>query len=159
MATYDQTPGSTSQVGGTISASGRVPYLVSQDLNWATAATAAGATLAAGDIIQLIDVPAHTMIIGVGAEVTTAANSTGNEVISVTTSVSATTWVQKQACNSVGYMAEKATAATFGGTPKRSTAADTIDVTLGSTGGTSPTSGVVRVYATLMSYDGFDGIN
>jgi len=117
MATYDQTPGSTSQVGGTISASGRVPYLVSQDLNWATAATAAGATLAAGDIIQLIDVPAHTMIIGVGAEVTTAANSTGNEVISVTTSVSATTWVQKQPGNSVGYMAEKATAATFGELP------------------------------------------
>jgi len=159
MATVDLTPGTTSQVGSTISASGRTPYFVSQDLDWAKAATAKGSALAAGDIIQLIDLPANTMLIGAGAEVTTVANSTGDEVVTLQASVVSTTYVTAQAVNALGYLAEKTAGDTFGVNAARNTSADTLDIVLGSTGGTSPTSGVVRVFATLMSYDGFDGIN
>lgn len=159
MATVDLTPGTTSQIGTTISASGRTPYFVSQDLDLAKAVTAKGSALAASDVIQVMDIPANTMIIGAGFEVTTAANSTGDEELSLQTSVSATTWVSNRPINALGYANEITTGGTFGTLARRSTAADTLDCVLGATGvTTSPATGVIRVFATLMSYDDNQGI-
>ena len=46
------------------------PYLVEVTVDFAAAATAKGSVLATNDIIQCIDVPAETMILNAGLEIT-----------------------------------------------------------------------------------------
>ena len=54
----------------------REPYVVKKSVSFATAATTKGSNLVAGDYIQVLQVPANTMVIGGGVRITTATTST-----------------------------------------------------------------------------------
>ena len=58
---------------------GRTPYLVQNSIDFGAAATAKGTALAAADIIEAITVPANTMILDAGFEVTTVHAGTSTD--------------------------------------------------------------------------------
>lgn len=124
----------------------RVPYFVEYELNYATALTAKGSALAASDIIEVINIPANTVVLGAGARVKTAADST-TLTVHVGTGVDADEWVAS--------LDGKATAGTSGADLNPDTnwktydAADTIDVTFATLTGTLST-GKLLVYALMM---------
>ena len=72
MALGDNT---TSVARGSM-ARGRQPYMIQADLNFATAASDKGTALAANDVIPGLTIPANTLIIAAGFEVTTAHSGT-----------------------------------------------------------------------------------
>lgn len=124
-----------------------VPYLVEKELNWATVLTAKGSALASSDVIESIYIPANTVVLGAGARIKTAADST-TLTLHVGTGVDNDEWVAS--------LDGKATAGTSGADLNPDTnwktydAADTIDVTFATLTGTL-TSGKVIVYALMMS--------
>ena len=136
-------------------ARGRQPYMVQQTLDLAAAATAKGSALAANDIIEAITVPAETLILTAGFEMTasvqTAADgctaNLGVTGVDVTRFVSAFDIDDNSASltSGVGYatMAD-ASAPIFIETE------DTIDWEL-QAATTAPTEGKVRVFAVLMN--------
>lgn len=134
---------------------GSVPYLVDVEIDLAAAATAKGSALAAADVIEAIDVPANTMILNAGMEVTTAVDgsaSADNAWDLGVTGVDADAFVDGFAIDtaSAGDYAQNAAAfqpIVIGGT------ADTIDMLI-QAATTAPVSGVVRVWAVLMGVDG-----
>lgn len=125
----------------------RVPYLVQYELNYADALTAKGSALASADIFELIRIPAGTVVLGAGAEVKVAGDST-TLTVSIGTGADDNEWVD--ALNG------KATAGTYGtdldAVPAWNTytATDTIDVTFATLTGTL-TTGKLRVYALMMN--------
>jgi hypothetical protein len=136
-------------------ARGRQPYMVQQTIDLAAAATAKGSALAANDIIEAITVPAETLILTAGFEMTasvqTAADgctaNLGVTGVDVTRFVSAFDIDDNSASltSGVGYatMAD-ASAPIFIETE------DTIDWEL-QAATTAPTEGKVRVFAVLMN--------
>ena len=74
MATVDL---SIAQTGNT--PRGRKPYYVQNSVNFATAASSKGTALAASDVIKAITVPANTLILHAGFEVTTAHAGTSTD--------------------------------------------------------------------------------
>lgn len=56
-----------------------VPYLVEFNLDLAAAATAKGSALAAADVIQTIDLPAHTLVLSAGFEVVSVMTGTSTD--------------------------------------------------------------------------------
>lgn len=146
---------STLKVGGTSlhpSRAGnvKVPYLVENIIDFAEAATAKGSALAAADVIEALAIPAGTVVVGAGAVIVAAGNST-TLTLTVGTGTDADEWV--------ATLDGKAVAGTFGAdlnsdtTFKTFPTADTIDVTLATLTGTL-TAGKVRVYALLMDVSG-----
>lgn len=111
---------------------------------------AAGATaLAASDVLEVIPIPAGTVVSNVGMEVTTAAGVTSTLSIGdgtaaagylAATSVNATGW-----SGGVPVLSAGAFAPTLSG-GKLYSAADTIDVTIGTA---VPAAAVVRLFAVL----------
>ena len=75
MALGDNT---TSPARGS-SARGRKPYLIQADLNFATAVSDKGTALAANDVIPGLTIPANTLIMCAGFEVTTAHSGTSTD--------------------------------------------------------------------------------
>ena len=75
MALGDNT---TSVARGSM-ARGRQPYMIQADLNFATAASDKGTALAANDVIPGLTIPANTLIISAGFEVTTAHSGTSTD--------------------------------------------------------------------------------
>jgi len=138
-----------------VGARGRQPYMVQQTIDLAAAATAKGSALAANDIIEAITVPAETLILTAGFEMTasvqTAADgctaNLGVTGVDVTRFVSAFDIDDNSAdlTSGVGYatMAD-ASAPIFIETE------DTIDWEL-QAATTAPTEGKVRVFAVLMN--------
>lgn len=124
----------------------RWPYVVEYELNYADALTAKGSALAAADIIEVINIPANTVVLGAGARVKVAADST-TLTVHVGTGVDNDEWVAS--------LDGKATAGTSGADLNPDTnwktydAADTIDVTLATLTGTL-TTGKLLVYALMM---------
>lgn len=124
----------------------RVPYLVEFDLNYADALTAKGSALAASDVIECIQIPADTVVLGAGACIKVAGDSS-TLTLTVGTAADADEWV--------ATLDGKAAAGTYGADVSASptwntyAAADTIDVTFATLTGTL-TTGKVRVYALLM---------
>jgi hypothetical protein len=114
------------------------------------ARSAAGATaLAATDVLEVIPIPAGTLVSNVGMEVTTAAGVTSTLSIGdggaaagylAATSVNATGW-----SGGVPVLAAGAFAPTLSG-GKLYSAADTIDVTIGTA---VPAAAVVRIFAMM----------
>jgi hypothetical protein len=99
------------------------PYKVEFDLNLATATTTKGSALASADVLQVIDIPAKTMVWAAGLEVITPNDGT-----------------------STGDM----TSIPAAYAPLIVSADDTIDVVIGPTDGSAdPTSGVWRVFAVM----------
>ena len=149
MATITTTAGGAS-AGRT---AGAVPYLVDKFIDFAAAATAKGSALAAADVIECISVPANTVILNAGIEITTLLVGESNDTtfdLGVT-GVDADVFVD-------GFDADAATAGSYAQNaaafqPIVIATADTIDLLI-ATATTAPTAGVARVWAVLMNVDG-----
>ena len=69
----------TTSVAHGASASGRVPYYIQHELNFATAVTDKGTALASADVIPVLTIPANTAILGAGFEVTAIHTGTSTD--------------------------------------------------------------------------------
>ena len=122
------------------------PYKVEVDLDFAVATTTKGSDLAAADVLQVIDVPAKTMVWAAGFEVVTPSDGDFNVDVGITgTDVDA--FVDGFDCdsNSTGDMTNLPAAYQ----PQVVASDDTIDVLLTSGGSAYPTSGVWRAWAVM----------
>lgn len=123
-----------------------VPYMVEADLNLATALTSKGSALAAADVLQVMDIPAETVILAAGIEVTTASDGS-TFTVDLGTAANADAFVD-------GFDATSA-AGTYSQGPAAfqaitvGSSADTLDVTLATLSGGAVTSGVFRVWAIM----------
>lgn len=54
----------------------KVPYLIENEIDWAEALTAKGSALADNDVIEVLRIPAGSVILGAGAQVVTAVDAT-----------------------------------------------------------------------------------
>ena len=142
----------TTSVSRGNTARGRQPYLIQADLNFATAASDKGTALAANDVIPGLTIPANTLIISAGFEVTTAhaGTSTDTDFDFGITGGDLDNFVDGFDFDgaSVGDYGFKAgqTPVLIGGT------SDTIDVELQAMTGTT-TGGKVRMFAVCMDVD------
>jgi hypothetical protein len=133
---------------------GSVPYLVDKVIDFAAAATAKGSALAAADVIECISVPANTVILNAGIEITTVLGGESNDTtfdLGVT-GVDADVFVDGFDADAAAAGAYAQNAAAFQPVVIGATA-DTIDLLI-ATATTAPTSGVARVWAVLMNVDG-----
>ena len=126
---------------------GRLPYVVEKTIDFAVATTAKGSALAAADVIEAIDVPAQSVVLNAGYEVT--ATITGDVTIDLgVTGVDADVFVDGAvlaAATTVGTFAQNAAAYQ----PVVLGAADTVDLLIaGSTAAIS--AGKVRVWALVV---------
>jgi len=117
-------------------ARGRKPYLLSAELNFATAASDKGTALAANDVIPGLTIPANTLIMCAGFEVTSAHTGTSTDTDFDFDGASA------------GDYAFKAgqTPVLIGGT------SDTIDIEIQAMTGTT-TGGKIRMFAVCLDVD------
>lgn len=138
---------STSTTHASAASNVKLPYLVEVVIDYAEALVAKGSALAANDVIELIRVPAGTVILGAGAQVITAADSTTLTIDVGITGGDVDEWVDG--------LDAKATAGTYSTdlavSPNWTTisTADTIDALFATLTGTL-TTGKVRVYAWLL---------
>ena len=125
-----------------------MPYFVETTIDFAAAATAKGGVLAAADVIEAIDVPAGTMVLNAGFEVTAVATgeSNDNTLDLGITGVDADCFVDGFDLDAAAAGAYAQNAAAF--QPLIVGAADTIDLLI-ATASTAPTGGKVRVWAVL----------
>jgi len=133
---------------------GSVPYLVDFTVDFAAAATAKGEALAAADVIECIAVPANTVILNAGIEITTVLGGESNDTtfdLGVT-GVDADVFIDGFDADAAAAGAYAQNAAAFQPVVIGATA-DTIDLLI-ATATTAPTSGAARVWAVLMSVDG-----
>jgi len=134
------------------SARGRQPYMIQHVLNFATAASDKGTALAANDVIPGLTIPANTLILSAGLEVTAAhaGTSTDTDFDFGITGGDLDNFVDGFDFDgaSVGDYAFKAgqTPVLIGGT------ADTIDIEIQAMTGTT-TGGKVRMFAVVMHVD------
>lgn len=129
---------------------GRNPYMVQGTLDFAQAATDKGSALAAADVIPVLTIPANTVILGAGIEVTAAHAGTSTNTAFDLGIAGGANFVDGFDFDgaSVGDYATMQTTApvVIGGT------ADNLDVTLQAMTGTT-TAGKVRVFAIVMDVD------
>jgi hypothetical protein len=125
-----------------------MPYFVEKTIDFAVAATTKGTALAAADVIEAIDVPAGTMVLNAGFEVTAVATgeSNDNTLDLGITGVDADAFVDGFDLDAAAAGAYAQNAAAF--QPLIVGAADTIDLLI-ATATTAPTGGKVRVWAVL----------
>lgn len=150
MASYNVTgPGGTSGHPSR----GRKPYVVENVIDIAQVNGDSGA--ASGDVLQVMDIPAESIVLMAGLEVLTAGSS------SVTYDLGyggdADRWVDGDT-NAVGYadsrsVVDSATSGTTFGNAVTFGSADTIDITIG---GATDTAGKVRVWAVLCDVSGIE---
>ena len=132
---------------------GSVPYLVDKVIDFAAAATAKGSALAAADVIECISVPANTVVLNAGFEITTVLGGESNDTtFDLGTGVDADVFVDGFDADAAAAGAYAQNAAAFQPIVVGATA-DTIDLTI-ATATTAPTSGAARVWAVLMNVDG-----
>jgi hypothetical protein len=158
MATFDLTAKSTTGVSSdstaTLPNNRRGAYVIEKELDVARlVADGTFANVTNGDVFQLLEVPANTILITAGAEVTTVFTggsatvdidfAAGDDIIDGG-DVSATGYLAAGS-NGQGNIINTAAANTF---TALVTAADTIDVKVIATD-TACVSGVLRVYAVL----------
>lgn len=124
----------------------RLPVWQEKIIDYAAALTAKGSALAASDIIEVLNIPAGSVVLAAGAQVITAADST-TLTLHVDTGADNDEWVAS--------LDGKAAAGTYGtdldSVPTFNTyaTADTIDLTFATLTGTL-TTGKVRVYALIL---------
>ena len=126
---------------------------VENDIDFAAAATAKGSALAAGDIIEAVDIPATSMILNAGVEVITATSGGAADVtldLGVT-GVDVDAFVDGFDLDAAAAGAYTQNAAAF--QPIVVSSADTVDIEI-QTATTAPTAGKVRVWAVYMDVDG-----
>ena len=147
MATIDLSNG----LGGAprpVRSLANMPYFVEKTIDFAAAATAKGSALAAADIIEVIDVPAGTMVLNAGLQVTAVATGESNDttVDLGITGVDADCFVDGFDLDAAAANAYAQNAAAF--QPLIVGTADTIDLLI-ATATTAPTGGTVRVWALM----------
>jgi hypothetical protein len=126
---------------------GRLPYVVEKTIDFAVATTAKGGALAAADVIEAIDVPAQSVVLNAGYEVT--ATITGDVTIDLgVTGIDADVFVDGAvlaAATTVGTFAQNAAAYQ----PVVLGAADTVDLLIAASS-TAISAGKVRVWALIV---------
>ena len=126
---------------------GRLPYVVEKTIDFAVATTAKGSALAAADVIEAIDVPAQSVVLNAGYEVTAAI--TGDVVVDLgVTGVDVDVFVDGAvlaAATTVGTFAQNAAAYQ----PVVIGAADTVDLLIAAST-TAISAGKVRVWALVV---------
>jgi hypothetical protein len=126
---------------------GRLPYVVEKTIDFAVATTAKGGALAAADVIEAIDVPAQSVVLNAGYEVT--ATITGDVTIDLgVTGIDADVFVDGAvlaAATTVGTFAQNAAAYQ----PVVLGAADTVDLLIAGSS-TAISAGKVRVWALIV---------
>jgi hypothetical protein len=125
-----------------------MPYFVEKTIDFAVAATTKGTALAAADVIEVIDVPAGTMVLNAGLQVITVATGESND-----TTVDLGITTTDPDCFVDGFDLDAAAAGAYAQNaaafqPLIVGAADTIDLLI-TTATTAPTGGTVRVWAVL----------
>jgi len=124
-----------------------VPYVVENTISLAAAVTAKGSALAAADVIEALQIPAQSIVLAAGFEITSAV--TGSCTVSLgVTGVTAAAYVSAFGVTgslSVGDYATPATA----GYPIVTKAADTLDLLL-VTETTTLSAGSIRVFAVIV---------
>jgi hypothetical protein len=125
-----------------------MPYFVEKTIDFAAAATAKGSALAAADVIEVIDVPAGTMVLNAGLQVITVATgeSADNTLDVGITGVDADAFVDGFDLDAAAAGAYAQNAAAY--QPLVVGTADTIDLLI-ATATTAPTGGTVRVWALM----------
>lgn len=125
------------------SSRGRQPYMVEQSIDLTAN------SIAPGDVVQALTVPANTKIMAAGIQVTSSAtmNSGTDATASLGTAVDADEYVATFDIDGAADGAHAPSATVAGDIVI--TSADTLDVTLAGSGG-SFTAGELRVYAVLM---------
>ena len=154
MATYDLTTGQG--VGQAGSATGLSKMMMIEKVFDAKKFADNGNTMANGDIIQLIDLPAECFVLHVGAEVLTAFDPGTSLTVDIDVAAG-DDMVDGGDVTSAGYLAkgtdghvDYTAVTTFS---NRVTATDTIDVKC-ILSGSAPTVGKLRVYAVIIDISG-----
>ncbi len=119
----------------------QVPYVISRVVDWSKVLAAKGSALAASDVVNVLRIPAETVIMGAWAKVDTAADST-----TLTLHLGNVADPQEWAVSLNGKVTGYAPNLNSDTTYKLITTADTIDLTLATLTGTL-TSGKVLVSA------------
>lgn len=147
MATIDLSPGVTtlhnSRAGNT-----KVPYLIENTIDWAAALTAKGSALAAADVVEVLDIPAQSLVLAAGMEVITADDATTLTLDLGITAVEADIWADGFDHAAAAAGAYSQFAADFRPLIVGS-ATDTIDVLVATLTGTL-TVGETRVWAVII---------
>jgi len=124
-----------------------MPYVVENTINLASAVTAKGSALAAADVIEALQIPAGSIVLAAGFEVTAAV--TGSCTVSLgVTGVTAAAYVSAFAVTGSLAVGTHATSATAG-YPIVSQSADTLDLLL-VTETTTLSAGSLRVFAVIV---------
>lgn len=147
MATIDLRQGSGANANHISRLSGPGPYKVTRIVDFAEATTTKGSALATADVIQVMPVPAHTILHGAIAEVLTVDTSTGATFdLDV---AGGDDFVDGGDLNTLGYVAPGTNGLLpFGANSVNATSAeDAIDMTLIVPGATVPANGKVRITA------------
>lgn len=162
MATYDLTSNDTAFVNSDSIAAypskftANNMYMVETVIDVAKL-IANGYTMAAGDVFQALEIPADSLVLAAGAEVTTAFDGTtptvdidfaGGDDIVDGADVTSTGWCAG-GTNGQGLVVGAGAANTF---TQLVTTTDTIDVTLNA-GASDVTTGVIRVVAIVVSLE------
>ena len=159
MATYDMTSVDTAGVGANVLA---VPTVVGNTVRTVEAILdidamiAAGATIADGDIFQLLEIPAESVVVAAGAEIMKSFTASctcnidfagGDDIIDgAALDAAAGTYLAK-GTNGEANIVNTGAASTFAAAALACVgAADTIDVVVA---GAAPATGRLRVYAVI----------
>lgn len=149
MATVSLADASTRVQFPSRAANVKVPYLVEATVDLATAATTKGTALAAADVLEVIRIPAETIVLAAGFEVVTAVTGgAADQAITLGDGGDANRWVDT-------FDLDAATAGAHGtiviatANPTVFATTDTIDITI-SAATTVGTAGTIRVYALMV---------
>jgi hypothetical protein len=155
MATVNMTSGSSLHLrGDQYSAK---PYLVEREINLATVATTKGSAIAQGDVIEVIKVPAGSLVLAAGFEVTSVMTGTSTDATLDfgITGGDVDSFVD-------GFDLDGASVGAYSAIPSGTiggkylvTTADTLDLLVVTQTGTI-TGGKLRVWAVLMDVTGRD---
>ena len=134
---------------------GRKPYQIQNTIDLAVATSSKGTALAASDVYQCLNIPAESVILHAGMEVTTALTGTSSDTafdLGITGSTAGHNdpdcWVDAYDATGAGHAPMDATDAAAMLVCK---VADTIDIL---TAGAQDTAGKVRVWALLCDISG-----
>lgn len=139
-ATRTQSPSRASNV--------KVPYLVEKTIDCSTLAASKGSAIAAADVLQVIRIPAESIVLCAGLEVVTAVNGSSDQSIGLGDSGSTSRWVSAfdldaATAGSHAPMVVASTNPTVFGTTS------TVDIIV-TAATTFATTGIIRVYALMV---------
>ena len=159
MATFDMTASSTAGVGANVSA---VPTVVGNTVKTIEAILdidamiAAGATIADGDVFQLLEIPAESVVMAAGAEIMKSFTGSctcdidfggGDDIVDGQALDAAAGTYLAKGTNGEANVVNTGAASTFAAAALACVgSADTIDVTVA---GATPATGRLRVYAII----------